>query len=544
MTVALLAYAWSASAQNGVIRDIEITATLSSDGSAHICEVLDMNTARGTEMYLVRENLGDIVISGLRVSDSDGVPFENIGEWNVDASFNEKKGKCGIVTKRDGCEICWGLGFYGDHLFRVEYDMTNVVKPYDDYDALHIQFVSPGIQPRPQNVTVTIRKDGTEFNDSNSAVWAFGYNGTDTFDDGAIVAQTSEPFSSDEYSVILLARFDKGLFMPSGISGGPFQDKLENAMYGSSYEEYQKRQRSAAIFAILLAVLFSGIVILLAVAFVYAIRKRNFNLFGVNRLKEIGWERDIPFGGNLYESQYVLKKSGQSSLDNTLASAMILRMVYNGYLVVTQVGNSKIDISFNESADLSTMDSCERELYDMMKLAAGSDGILQKREFPRWSKANAARVSDWFDKVNGKGRNDLSTDGYALARSFTDEGKANARRVIGLRQYLKDFTLMKERHTSEAVLWREYLVFAALYGIADLVAKELQQINPQAFETYVGYSPNVMNRVIFFSNNMASNVTGAVISNQNAGSVAGHGGLSSFGGGGGFSGGGFGGGVR
>jgi len=541
---ALLVFARSAFAQSAEIRDIDITVTLSDDGSAHICEMWDMTSTRGTEMYLVRDNLGDIVISGLTVSDADGVPFDNVGEWDVDMSFDAKAGKCGVVSKRGGCEICWGLSFYGDHLFRVEYEMTNVVKAYDDYDALHVQFVSPGVNPYPQNVTVTLRKSGTTFDESNSAIWAFGYNGTDTFEDGAIVASTTEPFSSDEYSVILLARFDKGIFSPVSIAEGPFQDKLENAMYGSSYEEYQKKQRNAAIMGILITIFCMAVAVFVIWGSIYAVHQRNLNMFGVKRVKDIGWERDIPFAGNLYESQYVLKKSGQSQFDNTLASAMILRMVYNNYLVVTPVGNSRVDIAFNDTADLSKMDSCERELYDMMKMAAGSDGILQKREFPRWSKANAARVSDWFDKVNGKGRGDLSADGFTMAKSFTDEGKSNARKVIGFKQYLKDFTLVNERHSSEAVLWREYLVFAALYGIADVVAKELHEIDPQAFETYVGYTPFVMNRVIFLSNNMASNITGAVISHQSAGSVAGRGGFSSFGGGGGFSGGGFGGGVR
>ena len=104
---------------------------------------------------------------------------------------------------------------------------------------------------------------------------------------------------------------------------------------------------------------------------------------------------------------------------------------------------------------------------------------------------------------------------------------------------------MQERASQEAVLWHDYIVFASLYGIADKVAKELRDINPQALETAMGMDYMTMNRVVFMSNSMANSITSAVVSHaQTSTSVGGGGGFSSFGGGGGFSGGGFGGGSR
>ena len=95
------------------------------------------------------------------------------------------------------------------------------------------------------------------------------------------------------------------------------------------------------------------------------------------------------------------------------------------------------------------------------------------------------------------------------------------------------------------MLWHDYIVFASLYGIADKVAKELKDINPEAFETAVGMDYPTMNNVVYISNNMANSITSAVVSHaQTSVSVGGGGGFSSFGGGGGFSGGGFGGGSR
>ncbi|MBR1538792.1 MAG: hypothetical protein IJ636_04720, partial [Bacteroidales bacterium] len=50
-----------AAAQTSV-HDVDITVTLATDGSAQIREVWDMTLSRGTEVYLGRENLGDIKI--------------------------------------------------------------------------------------------------------------------------------------------------------------------------------------------------------------------------------------------------------------------------------------------------------------------------------------------------------------------------------------------------------------------------------------------------------------------------------------------------
>ena len=44
------------------VRDIDIEATVRDDGSIDIVEKWDVCVASGTEWYLVRNNLGDIVI--------------------------------------------------------------------------------------------------------------------------------------------------------------------------------------------------------------------------------------------------------------------------------------------------------------------------------------------------------------------------------------------------------------------------------------------------------------------------------------------------
>lgn len=543
ISVAAVFVSFQTSAQESVARNIDISVALDWDGGADICEVWEMSIYRGTEWYLVRENLGDIEISGLSVCDETGREFTFEEKWDVERSMGEKAGRCGIVTKRNGCELCWGLGSWGDHTFTIRYHMSHVVKAFDDYDALHMQFVSSGISPLPRNAKVTIGIPGAALNDTIARVWAFGFDGTDSFEQGAIVVRTTAPFASDRHSVIVLARFDKGIFAPQSYEEGIFQDKLDEAFQGSSYKEYldeQESEKEAAIVLVLLCVL--GLTIII-VALAIGRRNRNLKIFGVKRLKEIGWIRTIPFNGNLEETAYVLGRCNRLGSESNLCSAIILQMVRNSILTVSREKRS-VNLIFNDNADLSSLSGWQRKFYDMLREASGEDGILQEKEFSRWSKKHVKRVSDWLTSRQGAGVEALHGDGYVAGNSFTPDFQQHARAAIGFRKFLKEFTLIGDRGADEVILWQDYIIFGALYGIADKVAKELKDIDPKVFEETLGYDFATMNHLLYFSNRMGHCAINAVTMHQTGTSVGGHGGFSSFGGGGGFSGGGHGGGAR
>lgn len=525
-------------------QSIDIAVTLDKKGNADISEIWDFTAERGTEVYLVREDLGDIEIYDLRVWDENGYEFTDVGEWNPDWSLSQKAGKSGIVHKWNGVELCWGLGSYGPHRFTVKYRMTNVVKSLNDYDSFHIQLVSPGIQPRPEEVNVRIAAPHQYLDSSNTGIWHFGYSGSISFQDGAIVAATDRPFASDDYSIIVLARFNKGIFESASLEDRPFQDELDEAFKGSSYEEFldnEKHEKNAFIgfLACFLAILGST-----AIATKRSIRKRNRNMFGLERIKDIGYERELPFGGNLLATRYILSKCSKTGNESAIASALILQMVKNKYIVLAKNAKEETELAFNPDMDISGLSQSEKEFYSMLKEASGNDLILQKKEFPRWSRNNQKRVNDWVKGLPQQGLSIIKEKGMIKGSEYTPEGQLNARRAFGFKKYLTDFTLIAERGSAELPLWQDYLIFGALYGIADKIAKELKDIDPKAFEEVFGYDYMTLHRVLYLSNNMSSSIMSAVVHEQTAASTAGRGGYASFGGGGGFHGGGFGGGVR
>ena len=517
------------------IRNVNIKVLLHEDGSADFTEVWDVTVASGTEWYLVRNYLGDIKICNLKVSDETGRDFiTESGNWDVDRNIDEKAGRCGLHRTSDGYEICWGVGSFGPHVFTVSYSMSNCVKSLNDYDMLYMQLLSPGLSSDPQNVDVAISTDAGTLNLENTLFWGFGYEGTSEMDENGTVHLNS---NGRIKSVIALLRFDKGIFNSPSVQDRDFQEAYDIAMKGADFGD-DKTSRFADFLAKIIPIL----LIVLVAGRAAGNKKR---ILGV-KPKDVQWSREIPLNGDLEASNYILSRLGDSKKLNTYASAVILRMIYDGIIIVNKKDENKVDLMFNDSK-AGDLTGTALSLYKMMKEAAGSDEILQDKEFSRWSRKNYQRVNNWIERITTNGKSSLSSHNYINGYKFTPEGQAQARGLVGFRKFLSDFTLMNERGSRDVGLWQDYLVFASLFGIADKVAKELKDIDPKFFEQANSYDYDTMSHIIARNAVLSNAITNAQVKATSGSS--GHGGTSSFGGGGfggggGFSGGGFGGGSR
>lgn len=567
-----------ASALTPSIRDIDITLTLLPDGTASIHERWDVCAADGTEWYLVRGNLGDIEIGNLAVSDESGRAYVDEGSWDTQRGIAEKAGRCGIVRKRDGAEICWGIGSLGDHVFDVSYTMSRSVKSLSDYDMLHLQTVSPGLSSPPRHVRVTVRAQQHQLDTANTRAWGFGFAGRVDFRDGAVVYESTEPFVRNS-SVIVLLRFDKGMFDSPSRQDRDFADALAVAMEGADFGSDSDSDVGGG-FARLVAVFVVAVAGMCAIAAGSRSARRR-KVLGM-KPSEVPWNREIPFGGDLEASAYTLAKLGESSggSGDTLAAALILRMIYRGELSVAKDSRERVEISFSAagagaaagsgdgsgadgssgSADSAVVgsagsgsgsgsgsDQAAVELREMMLKASGADKVLQHNEFSRWAKRHTHEVAGWSSRALVFGRNSLRDQKYIYGSAYTPAGQSEARKLLGLKKFLQDFTLMGEKDTIEVILWQDYMVYGALFGIADKVAEQLRDINPDLFAEVMDYDYTTMHQLLFQTRLLSAAITNSkasVAAEAAQQSARGFGGGTSFGGGGGFSGGGFGGGSR
>ncbi|MBO4917621.1 MAG: DUF2207 domain-containing protein [Bacteroidales bacterium] len=554
--IAALVFANAVFAVDWDIHDINVNIRLYRDGSAIVNEVWNLTAGEGTEVYVPRTNLGDIEITDFSVSDETGGLYTFESRWDTERSLARKAGRCGFNRIAGGVELCWGLGSYGTHTYNIRYRMSNVVKSLNDYDMLHLQLVNDELAAPPSHVTVTIEAQNAQIDTSWVRVWGFGFIGNTSFEDGKVVLESTERLRY-ESSVIALLRFDKGVFEPESVQNKDFQTVLDRAFEGSDFADNRPKkswqQKLADLFmAFLTAVIMFGVFLFPLFRMLNGdklSRRQKRKILG-GPADKVAWYRDLPFQGDIYKTDYVLDLLETKRQSNGLVSAMILRMIEQGYLLVSKDDKDKVEISFNESKDTSQLGQHELGLYDMMRQASGSDLVLQDKEFSKWSQRtrNQDTIRLWVNGINLDEKRALKADNVVSGKKFSESGKIEAQRVMGFKNFLNDFTLSSQRESVEVGLWKDYLVYAALYGIADKVAKELKDIDPKVFEQVMAYDYTMFSDVVRMTNSLSRSLTNAHYAPQAysgpRGGFGGFGGGTSFGGGGGFSGGGHGGGVR
>ena len=537
-------------AQNKV-HDVDITVTLDTDGSAQVREVWDMTLSRGTEVYLGRENLGDIKILNLTVSDETGETYVTDRSWDTDRSFERKKGHCGLNSISGGYEICWGIGEYGHRTYTVDYTLTNLVKSLDDYDMLHYQFYTPN-DFEGEHVKVTISKPDYAI-DTLTRIWAFGYDGYIWREDGKVYAESENPLEPS-HSIIVLMRFDKGIFDSKSVQERPFSAVLDRALDGADEPDVPMSKAEEALYTLLGAFFFFGMILLPFLPLIIRgvqRRKKKKNTFGMLNLSGIPWSRELPYDGDILMNYYVISSSpALATKKNSVASAMILHMLQEGCLEASRdLSTGKVEIRFNAtSKGFANLDHTEESLWKHMFEASGKNHVLEEKEFSTWAKSHRSTLYSWTTRVQNSGLSKLKAKGYYVSGKYTVTGQQENCKIVGFKKFLEDTTLIKQRTTPEVALWREYLIFASLIGVADKVAKELKDIDPVMFEQACSMPYNDMSNVIYLTRsfaNVVSQYATAPVSSYSSGggslggfSRSGGGGHSSFGGGGGFSGGG------
>lgn len=534
-----------------VLHNLEIEVSLKDNGDADIVEMRTMTIDNeGTECYIVIGNLAGSNITDFRVTDESGAEYINEGRWNVNRTRIEKTQRCGIVTKSDGYELCWGLGMPGERTYIVRYTVTDLVRDYGETDGFNYMFVTRNMKPSPQEASVTIKAPhlANGLPKDSVRVWSFGFYGENEIADGEVVSYTTEPMT-EKSAMIVMLELDKGIFHPTMHEKETFEEVKERAFEGSDYKEpawYQKlwnfiTEEPGVFFGLLLG----GLLGLWAIWSGIRVSRERKKL-----LKTIDWYRDIPINGDLVHARRLFDAFylGGGITDEDMISAMVLRLIRTGTLTIEdrivmptglrrimgaegKVQPCIIIKEFNERNRLINAAPI-RKLYDMFRMASGEDLVLQPRELKKWMGRHEDEVMAFVK---------LLKESVSLKQAKMEI--EDTKKVFGLKKYLQDFTLANERHVSEVSLWNDYLVYATLFGIADQVMADMKQINPEYLQMNQ-ISRNLTDRrvvpmLLATTSSTATSIKQSVESRNSGG-----GGRSSFGGGGGFHGGGSGGGVR
>lgn len=533
------------------VSDITVDVGIYEDGSAYITQTWNGNFTEGTEGYIPIENLGDMSIADFLVSDVNG-PYTHIEDWDINASFEEKAGKYGMVKTSKGYELCWGISEYGEKRYAIEYKINNFVGGYRDFDGFNFQFINSGMGTLPTDVTVKITmQDGVNLDANNAGIWAFGFDGQINFENGKVVAYTAKPLSSSTDSVIILLQLNKGLINPTRVVDKSFEEVKAQAFKGSDYSTgtggssaVQPEEESGPYDLVIGLVTMAFPIVVI----IYFLKRKGKSKKKILALyKNADYFREAPIAGNL-EAAFVLASDfNQTDDDGNLIGSAFLKLINAGCLepvsekTVGLFGKEKETISIRLVQPPQFTGKTTKMLYDLLVLASGSDQILQERELEKYCETNHKAMMRIIEAAKQDGQNTLTQiDSYDTSKEakplgLSQRGEKLLLDIMGFKKYLLEFSLIGERSIAESVIWQDYLTFATLLGIADKVIEQFEKVYPEATQ----YSENAHHYYL-----VAHRYTKASYYTAQTARSSGSGGRSSFGGGGGFSGGGSGGGTR
>lgn len=187
--------------------------------------------------------------------------------------------------------------------------------------------------------------------------------------------------------------------------------------------------------------------------------------FLICKKEDINYTREIPNWVNLetaYSSLYYNSNIKKKDLKKGIIGAFLLKWYYNDNIIITNSSNSVFNIDLKDGSFEKT--KREQELYDMLKQASGSNNTLDSNELKTWSKKNINAMELWYSRL--------------LFNSFESDLKQEAEILLGLKNFLLDYSLIDERSHIEVKVWESYLIYAQLLGITDKVNTEFKKLYP------------------------------------------------------------------
>ena len=518
--------------QANEMRSIDMNVFIDENGNANVTETWQYYSDSGTECYHSYKNLGNSKIKNLIVSD-DVMTYEILDGWDINGSFDDKKYKCGINNTSDGIEICWGISEYGNKEYVVNYVITNFVSELDDSQMAYWELIPQGTAPQEASITIWSELDYED----TLPVWGYGnYGGFCYVADGKIEMKSGGALDDDEYMTILV-KFPNGMFNCVEKIDEDFEYYYDLSVENA--EKYQEDDVTGTL-AVIIFFMITVFTFILSIAVISMQENVKVEKSDIKSMKSAPLYRDIPCNGNVERAFYISALYKLTKKDADLFGALLLKWLKMDLISIQSdlkgKKNAIVLKSIGDSIDFDNQK--EKEIYNMMKVAS-KDGILSQGEFEKWCNKNYNKIFKWLENVKKEEIDELVNEGkitklkknkYQAESTLTKD----AMELAGLKNFLKEYTLIKERTPIEVKMFEEYLIYAQIFGIAKEVQKAFKDLYPDIVAESCYSTYDNINFIYMYSNSAMESAARAQANAYNSGG----GGFSSGGGGGGSFGGG------
>lgn len=546
-------FVFSLSVSANSLYNIDMNIILNEDGSASITEVWDMKNDSDTEVYKSMYNLGNSKISNLNVS-LGNTKFNYVSDWNIDSSFEDKKYKSGFNYTNNGVEICFGISEYGRKKYTFSYDVSNIIFNVEDAQVLYFKFID--YISVMDDARYSIKVSGPYTYSDTLDVWGYGVKGYTYVKDGSIYSSIEEDTylnDKDDYYVMLV-KYDLGTFDTSNSyeEYSTFNDVYNRAQEGSFSYDYDEEEDSG--FFEFVIDLFFYLLIPTGVVLITCSKSNKYKFGNAGKkikMKEINMFRDIPCKKDVFRAYFIAKVYSLNNNTNDFIGTLFLKWIYEDKISIKKEIKKKLlkdkeVTSLVLKDNLSFDNEVEKEMYDILYKASG-DGVLENNEFEKYARDNYSKIEKWFNSLEGYGRDLYIKEGLISKNKskylIDDKVKDDAIELAGLKKYLLEFASMDSKEAIEVKLWKEYLMYAQIFGIADKVAGQFKKLYPEVITDMNQSNIDIGDIIIL---NSLSNSFGSCVSSARSAAMnysSGGGGFNLGGGGGGSFGGG-GGGTR
>lgn len=556
------------------LHSIDINVEIDQNGIGHVKETWQTNeeNEESTEKYKVISDLGDIKIRNFKVESDEGT-WQELSPWNIDASFDEKAYKYGMVEDGDRVELCWGITNFGENTYHLSYDIDPLVVGLNDYDMVYFRFIKENLDPLPDKISITIK--GPNSFDDEVLMWGFGFEGDVHNVDGEIVAKSD---GDVQYGQVML-RLPKGTFDTSYHIDKDFDFYADMAQEGYDYgsaddagdydEDYEYGESTPFnpfLFFLSGALSLIGPIIgfiFFGLAFKSLKGSSDYKIINKKVLKKESkfkdqYYRDIPYDGPI-EDTYLISQNAKGLNINyeNYITAFLLKWVYQDAI---SFGEDEEKVLFFDTKssyisinhEPSNMSQVESGFFDILKRSEEytDDGKIKQKHIEKFIKKNQDFMEDYFESFSENSLDQLVDRGYlinnkkkkALSSKFknkitiTDSGIDLYENFIKFKNYLEDYSLIEERDINEVKLWDGFMIYAAIYGISKKIYSNFTDIYPE-YENMSAFDFYMISNITSYSSGISSAASSTLSSFESGG----FGGSSSFGGGGGSFGGGSGG---
>lgn len=481
------------------INDINIDVNIQENGDAMVTEKWNVYTDKGTEIYRTYGNLNRYNITNFSVSDDKNNYYETVKNWDVSASFNDKKYKSGTRYEDDQLELCWGISEYGNQKYTLNYNIEKLVKQYVDSQGIYFSFLASNMNPLPENVTIKIHSDYFKFNENNSLANKEGYHGNVIFNNGSIIYEKTEPILPEEY-ITSIVQIKENVFNPVDSIDEEFNNYININEENASKNKTSTNNVVLNVLSLIICFIISLIIII--PHFLNLIpHKRNNNMKrkGYKLDKQKTYYREIPCNGNLSEIYWIAYNYNLIDDEGCIFGAYLLKWLADKQIFIDKANDGIYDLenkkyTFNFSKISNFDDQQEENLKNIFLGASSRDYILEPFEFKEWCKEHYSQIISWLDDFLYGGQKRLENKGLLKKEEIvtkynyqkfikskiikTKEIDEIANNLQGLKEFMLDFSNFKDKDMVEVSNWENYLIVAEILGISDKVSKELSKMYP------------------------------------------------------------------